>query len=49
MGQLLVALESGNPPAISARDNLRTLALVEAAVTSSTEHRAIDPATITPS
>lgn len=48
MGQLLVALESGDPPAIDARDNLHTLALVEAAVLSSTEHRAIDPATISP-
>lgn len=48
MGQLLVALESGDPPAISARDNLHTLALVEAAVVSATEHRAVSPLSITP-
>ncbi len=48
MGQLLVAIESGEPPAIAARDNLHTLALVEAAVLSAIEHRAIDPATISP-
>jgi predicted dehydrogenase len=48
MGQLLVALECNEPPAITAADNLRTLALVEAAVLSAAEHRAIDPATISP-
>ncbi|MBT5902402.1 MAG: Gfo/Idh/MocA family oxidoreductase [Opitutaceae bacterium] len=48
MGQLLVAVETGEQPAISATDNLRTLALVEAAVLSAAEHRAIDPTTITP-
>jgi predicted dehydrogenase len=31
MAQLLIALESGNEPAISGRDNLNTMALVEAA------------------
>lgn len=46
MGQLLVALESGDPPAIDARDNLHTLALVEAAVLSAAEHRAVDPSSI---
>ncbi len=48
MGQLLVALECNEPPAITAADNLRTLALVEAAVLSAAEYRAIDPATISP-
>jgi predicted dehydrogenase len=31
MGQLLIALESGGEPAISGRDNLKTMALVDAA------------------
>ncbi len=31
MGQLLIALESGQEPAISGRDNLQTMALVDAA------------------
>ena len=46
MGQLLVALENNEQPAIDARDNLATLALVEAAVLSAAEHRAVDPASI---
>lgn len=46
MGQLLVALETGRPPAISGRDNLRTIALVEAAVRSAAEHRAVQPSEI---
>lgn len=41
MAQLLIALETGNPPAISARDNLKTMALVDAAYQSAAEHRAI--------
>lgn len=41
MGQLLIALETGEPPAITARDNLRTLALVEAAVVSAGERRLV--------
>ncbi|GAB5560222.1 MAG: Gfo/Idh/MocA family oxidoreductase [Synoicihabitans sp.] len=44
MGQLLVGLETNELPAINAEDNLHTLALVEAAVTSSKEHRAVNPA-----
>ncbi len=44
MGELLVALESGAPPSISGRDNLRTIALVEAAVASAAQHTAIVPA-----
>jgi len=43
---LLVALETGRPPAISGRDNLRTIALVEAAVRSAAEHRAVQPSEI---
>jgi len=39
MGQLLVALESGQPPALAARDNLKSIALVEAAALSAAEHR----------
>lgn len=46
MSQLLIALESGQPPAISGRDNLRTIALVEAAVLSAKEHRMVAPAEI---
>jgi predicted dehydrogenase len=49
MGQLLIALETQTPPAITARDNLHTLALVEAAVLSAREHRAIDPSEISSS
>ena len=48
MAQLLIALETNRPPAISARDNLRTMALVEAAQLSATQHRAVSPSEITP-
>jgi predicted dehydrogenase len=41
MAQLLVALEQGTEPAISGRDNLRTMALVEAGYRSVDEHRAV--------
>ncbi len=41
MAQLLVALESGGTPAISGRDNLKTMALVDAAYRSVEEHRAV--------
>lgn len=44
MSQLLIALETSQLPAISARDNLTTLALVESAIISAREHRAISPA-----
>jgi predicted dehydrogenase len=37
MAQLLIALESGGDPAISGRDNLKTMALVEAAYLSARE------------
>jgi predicted dehydrogenase len=41
MAQLLVALESGTEPAISGLDNLKTMALVEAAYRSADTKRAI--------
>jgi hypothetical protein len=43
MAQLLVALESGTTPAIGGRDNLKTLALVDAAYVSAAESRAVSP------
>jgi predicted dehydrogenase len=41
MAQLLSALETGSEPAISGRDNLRTMALVDAAYRSAEDHRAV--------
>jgi predicted dehydrogenase len=41
MNQLLIALENGQAPAISGRDNLKTIALVEAAALSAGEHRMV--------
>lgn len=41
MAQLLVALENGSEPEISGRDNLATMALVEAAYLSASQHRAV--------
>ena len=41
MGQLLIALETGTEPAISGRDNLKTMALVDAAYRSVEERRAV--------
>lgn len=41
MGQLLVALETNQPPAISGRDNLKTMALVDAAYRSAAERRPV--------
>lgn len=46
MAQLLIALEDGTEPAISGRDNLRTMALVDAAYRSAAEHRATSPAEV---
>lgn len=46
MAQLLVALETGSAPEISGRDNLGTMALVEAAYRSAAEHRAVEPASL---
>jgi hypothetical protein len=42
MAQLLVALETNTQPAISAQDNLKTMALVEACYLSAAEHRAVE-------
>lgn len=47
MAQLLIALENGTPPEISGRDNLQTMALVDAAYKSAEEHRAISIQEIT--
>ncbi len=46
MAQLLVALETGSEPQISGRDNLNTMALVDAGYLSAHEHRAVAPAEI---
>ena len=43
MSQLLVALETGEAPEIGARDNLKSIALVEAAALSAEEHRMVSP------
>jgi predicted dehydrogenase len=48
MAQLLIALENGTEPAISGRDNLKTMALVEAAYLSASQFRSIDLSTIKP-
>lgn len=48
MAQLLIALETGQPPAISGVDNLRTMALVEAAYRS-LETRRAEPLPVPPS
>jgi predicted dehydrogenase len=47
MGQLLVAVETKHTPAISGSDNLKTIALVEAATLSALEHRMVRPDEIT--
>ena len=49
MGQLLEALATGTEPAIGGRDNLKTMALVEACYRSLEEHGAVRPAEITES
>jgi predicted dehydrogenase len=41
MSQLLIALETGKEPAISGRDNLKTMALVDAAYQSALQFRSI--------
>jgi predicted dehydrogenase len=46
MAQLLIAVETSSSPAISGRDNLKTMALVDAAYLSAEEHKAIRPAEI---
>jgi len=47
MAQLLCAIEDGTEPEINGRDNLRTMALVDAAYLSAREHRAVDLEEIT--
>jgi len=42
MAQLLIALETGSEPAISGRDNLKTMALVDAAYLSAKDRRVIN-------
>ncbi|MEO9591396.1 MAG: gfo/Idh/MocA family oxidoreductase, partial [Rhodopirellula bahusiensis] len=42
MAELLVALETGVEPNISGRDNLRTMALIDACYESAKTHRAIE-------
>jgi len=46
MADLLIAVEQGSEPQISGRDNLQTMALVDAAYKSAAEHRAVSPAEI---
>jgi predicted dehydrogenase len=46
MGELLIALEEGREPSISGKDNLKTMALVEACYQSAREHRAVQLAEI---
>lgn len=41
MGQLLASLSDGSTPAVSGRDNLRTMALIEACYKSFDEHRPV--------
>ena len=47
MAQLLVALEEKREPEISGRDNLNTMALVDACYLSAQEHRAVELKEIT--
>jgi predicted dehydrogenase len=43
MADLLIALETGREPTISGRDNVRTMALVEAAYESAATHTTVSP------
>jgi predicted dehydrogenase len=49
MAQLLIALEDGTEPAISGKDNVKTMALVEAAYLSSVQFRSVGLCEIKPS
>ena len=49
MAGLLLAIESGREPDISGLDNLGTVALCEAVLRASIEHRAVDPASVSQS
>jgi predicted dehydrogenase len=44
MSGLMVGLERNQPPDISGRDNLKTLALCEAVLLAAREHRVVEPA-----
>ena len=44
--QLLVAIEKNEEPLIGGRDNLNTMALVDAAYLSADQHRAVPPSEI---
>ncbi len=46
MAQLLCALEENREPEISGRDNLKTMALVDACYLSAREHRAVEIAEV---
>lgn len=46
MAELLCAIEAGRPSVNSGRDNLHTMALVDACYLSAQEHRAVEPAEI---
>ncbi len=46
MAQLLIALESNTEPAISGSDNLKTMALVEAAYLSAAQSRSVEPGAV---
>jgi predicted dehydrogenase len=46
MAELLCALEEGTQPSLWGRDNLKTMALVEACYLSARDHRAVEPAEI---
>lgn len=46
MAQLLVAIEQGTEPEIGGRDNLKTMALVDACYLSAKEHRAVEIAEV---
>jgi hypothetical protein len=48
MAQLLVALQTGTEPEISGRDNLKTMALVDAAYLSAARHCAFTPQELAP-
>ena len=43
MAELLCAIQDGVEPSLSGRDNLHTMALVEACYVSAREHRAVEP------
>ncbi len=46
MAQLMIAMENGAEPTIGGKDNLKTMALVDAAYLSAKEHRAVELAEI---